>query len=589
MRIFTGIALYLLTSLAIAADLNGYEAKYECRSGNTNCNVDVASLGQRMCDQIIATGTPWSSINWSNNTICIEAGNHTGKGTLIIPNTPGSASNYKVLRYYRTSDNNDDPWNQGGNQAIISALQISASDFWLIHRLTFSTRSDNVTSILFENDVTNTIISRVLIEGSNGTVDVCRHGTNTVGGGSDRITIQNSVVRNLLRCTTGSPVGVSFESGTNNRIVNNEIYNWSEHEVQIGNNSEPLMPGTIVENNDIYKNSAIYNVSGDSCGGWLISLKAYSTVGSSPVQVLHNRLYGVRPQASSCGTPDSGHAIGANAGNGLNHEFNLIQDNIFIDNFQGVGYFNFILRRESIVGNIFYDTGPRGSLSYSHVVSLYSASDIEIYLNTIVLARRGTGDGVLGEWSTGHTGFDIRCNVFLDSDQSSSIVPASSSIMDYNVFYATPVISFNGTGTNLSRSFVDRSNSTFYAANTILRVGAISSCSSNEEACYIYKVTVAGTSASIKPAYPISLGGIVNDGTMQAIAIRGPYSFYRKLRTAPAQFSIPYATVHSQAPEIGMCPTIGEANAVGSRVGIGVNDDIVPNGIFQFDLSGRAR
>lgn len=61
-------------------------------------DVDVEVLGQRRCDQTIAPCMPWRSIDWNNNTICIAAGEHTGKGTLVIPSeASGTAANYKVL------------------------------------------------------------------------------------------------------------------------------------------------------------------------------------------------------------------------------------------------------------------------------------------------------------------------------------------------------------------------------------------------------------------------------------------------------------------------------------------------------------
>ena len=77
---------------SFAADLNGYTAQYECRAGGAHCDVDVVSLSQRECDQKISASTAWSSINWSSNTICIEAGDHTSKGTLTIPSSASGCS-----------------------------------------------------------------------------------------------------------------------------------------------------------------------------------------------------------------------------------------------------------------------------------------------------------------------------------------------------------------------------------------------------------------------------------------------------------------------------------------------------------------
>src|ERR1051325_8336375 len=106
-------ALSIYAVNAPAADRNGYTAQYECRAGGPHCDVDVAGLSQQGCDQIIGSSTPWSAIDWANNTICIAAGDHTGKGILDIPgNANGTPGRYKVLRYFSNADTGDVPWRQ---------------------------------------------------------------------------------------------------------------------------------------------------------------------------------------------------------------------------------------------------------------------------------------------------------------------------------------------------------------------------------------------------------------------------------------------------------------------------------------------
>jgi len=84
---------------------------------------------------------------------------------------------------------------------------------------------------------------------------------------------------------------------------------------------------------------------------------------------------------------------------------------------------------------------------------------------------------------------------------------------------------------------------------------------------------VAGTSASSYGGYTTTLGGTTTDGTMTVRAIRGPYSFYRKLRTEAELVYIPYAKVHTSASEYNYCTATSMGSALGSRTGIGINDD----------------
>ncbi|MEK7382711.1 MAG: hypothetical protein AAB262_05430 [Elusimicrobiota bacterium] len=100
---------------------------------------------------------------------------------------------------------------------------------------------------------------------------------------------------------------------------------------------------------------------------------------------------------------------------------------------------------------------------------------------------------------------------------------------------------------------------TDWSAINWLRTGAASTCTAaTSTGCFLYRVTVAGTSAGSPPSYATTLGGTTTDGTMVVQAIRGPYAFKRKLRTVAGGETgvIPYAQAHSSAPENNFCPGI---------------------------------
>src|SRR3990167_1982438 len=132
--------LLLFSSNVFAADLNGYTALYECKAGGANCNVDVVTYTIAACAQTITTADSAATINTKLNTgsspICLTNGDYTGKGTLTL-SANGTSGARRVLRYTRSGDDDDEPWNQSGaNQAQVSKLDITG-DFWIVHRVTW--------------------------------------------------------------------------------------------------------------------------------------------------------------------------------------------------------------------------------------------------------------------------------------------------------------------------------------------------------------------------------------------------------------------------------------------------------------------
>jgi len=254
MRFHISILVVLISTfptLVSAADANGYTAQYECRSGGPDCNVDVAGLTQQACQQTITTSdsasTISSKINGGSQFICVQPGDYTGIGTISIT-ASGSSGARKVLRYYRPGDSDDQPWNQtsSGNQAKMSEIELTGN-YWIVHRLTLPSNTHSGLARFYVTGPNN-ILNRILVEGPGGT-DACQSGVNFQASGN---VLQNSVVRDARRCTTGSPVAVSLENGDNLRVINNEISNWCEHQIQVGQNNIPSSAGTVVENNDLY-------------------------------------------------------------------------------------------------------------------------------------------------------------------------------------------------------------------------------------------------------------------------------------------------------------------------------------------------
>jgi len=563
---------------SLAADANGYTAQYECRAGGPSCNVDVLALGNRTCDQIISTSTPWSSINWSNSTICLEAGDHTSKGTLTLANS-GTSGTYKVLRYTRTSDNNDEPWNQGANQAKIYKLDTNGYDYWIVHRLTFNNNfAAGQSGVKAQGgsggaSSDNIIFNRLLIE---------KTGSSALGflSSGTGLTLQNSVVRTTKTPSNGSEFQcVDITSSYGARVVNNELYDCNKG-VMAGDGAANNAPYPIIENNDIYLSEAgrsdcagNYTTSGN-CGVMeaVISLKGAGT-SSNTAKIIHNRLWGCRWADGNLIQSGDCPAISiSNKGGGNGADYTLVQNNIIVDMELGIWNYYGGPDHNSYIGNLIYNIrkltqqgeGAWGFRYRGYNGGIYagkSFSNAEFYLNTVV--------GAVDSWFSISNGSnnEMLCNVAIDSGAKEG-TDGTGVTFDYNVYYGT---THSGETNKLDKTMTTRANSQSYILNQIIRTAPASSCvNGTESACFLYKVTKAGTTFSSSTPYCTTFGCSQTDGTAVLQAIRGPYIFKRKLRTVLGgeSYAIPYARAHSSAQE----PTCPLDVALQSGYDIGINN-----------------
>ncbi len=560
-------------------DANCYCSLYECKAGNPRCDVDVAGLAALACEQIITTSTAptndWSAIDWANRVICIEAGDHTGRGTLTLGSS-GTADTRKVLRYVRSGDSDDQPWQQSAvNQALLAVLHVHG-DFWVIHRLKVSSAQDElVVAGDGSGNGNDNIFSRVWVEN--------REGWNVVfAGGSQRSTLQGSLMKSLGPLGVGDhPCVVADYAAKHNRVVSNEMHNCSDG-VLLQLASQEDFAGTVIENNDIYLTSAYYSdgsgnltPSGDyACAENGIDMKGGGT-SSDPVRVVHNRIWGQRVTDGTCADGSYGESIVFHTFSGGFTDYGLVHDNILFDGTQAITTPNFTPSRWSIAGNLIYDMKGVSSGTYAIDVS---ADTTDVYLNTLIATNRSTAHhlsrGWVAWWSSGG---DLRCNVVIDGGESQDGAQSGAE-EGANVYY--------GTSGNLdepsaiSTPMSTRAGSTGYGAGAVVRATTdpVTQCAAPDDAdCFLYAAAVGGTSGGSAPTWCTAPGCTVTDGSVTWQAIRGPYCFYRKLRTAPEQVCIPYATVHESAPEYGFCRAENMGGVpLGSRPGIGINDEVAP-------------
>jgi hypothetical protein len=410
-------------------------------------------------------------------------------------------------------------------------------------------------------DVTNVIFNRILIEGS----DYLYYGYSQDGssGSIDWITVQNSVLRGWYgNGTSGEVVGLDIGTGSNMHAVNNEIYDVAAHQIQVGHNGGPTLSGVVIENNDLYYSPAAQTTGGTKVKGEnTLSFKA-SGASNSPALIINNRIWGNRvTDFAFCCNGSTGPAVAFGAGGYIDSNWILFKNNIVFDSQQGIEWTHWYApgsgNNVSVIGNIFYQIRNYSSTDWSAVwwASAGGVNTSEHYLNTIIDSLRY----VDGPFNTNN---DFRCNVGIKAG-SATASNGSGTQWGNNVYYATQD---SGESNLISNSINQRSNSTTYISGQILEP----SIKNN----FLYKVIVAGSTASSSTTPCTSLGCTYTDGSVTLLAVRGPYTFHRKLRTNPEAFTIPYARVYADlnnsnlsAPEAKACPS-----TYASRSGIGIGN-----------------
>jgi hypothetical protein len=376
---------------------------------------------------------------------------------------------------------------------------------------------------------------------------------------------------------------VDIDRADNTHIVNNELI---DSVGGIGTEDNTCSTNaSVYENNDIYKRPELFtNCSGtftpdnpdSACiaGESLIHFKCGPAPGTSnTTKVIHNRLWNQRK------TDQNVSSLGGTAGQMVSISTDsdqpasniLFQNNILTDGQHGFVVVRPGHQKVSFVGNLLYRIKKYHPDISSYAFNLnYQINTSEIYLNTVVSSDEFWG-------RTSNVGSDWRCNVFLDAGNVDGSTAGSGTQFDNNVFYGTS--SFTTGSKNVNKSLTTRANSKAYTLNQIVRTSSTPTTAcvrGTESACFLYKVIQPGTSSSSAPSYCTTLGCTVTDGGMTVQAIRGPYTYRRKLRTVPGgeTVAIPYVrpyvdpnNLQSSTPEAYACPS----NYAG-RLGIGVND-----------------
>ncbi len=396
------------------------------------------SLGEiPACDVTFTTADSLDRINNELNgsdadrTFCFAPGNYTGKGTIQLK-ANGSQNSKRWVRLAGSGTTHPvrlDP----AQRATLKALAVTG-DWWVVHRLAFDSNYSTSVQSGFESSAQDVVVDRALFERGG------RVSAMVKVSGAQRITIQNSVLRNTRKVPKEDLACISFGNTSRDvQIVRNEIYNCAGDSVIVNKNA--AAPGLLIEDNDLYLTSAYYSGSDRACAENAIDLKG-GGLETNPVVITGNRIWGFRKSDTSCATTgSSGEAINIHEDGTSNTDWVLVHNNVIMDSPRGVSCPTGGSDNVSIIGNLFYNIHS----SYgSYAIDLLKFNRAEVYFNTVVNAQ--------DYWlQLGGTNLDVRCNVVVNGRRETGS-KGSNTTVGYNAFYNTQPFHTEGSGTNVVHS-----------------------------------------------------------------------------------------------------------------------------------------
>jgi hypothetical protein len=463
-------------------DLNKLISNHEqpIIGSNDRCANDATchSLPQH-CDQIIQTNQSWSSIDWSNDVICLTPGDHTNKGTLnprwhkkgsgkhwIIPSTWAGTRSAESLKH--PSQEND------RNQTIVK--RIALYDDFNVNIAGLTLRPADTTAALIslvkgqkERDGSAACANMFL---SHVYIDASEMGTSKQKGGNAAITIDTSCSMIQWVYMVGPQPrynydgdGIRYGARTkSHRLIRSELVDFNHAILTGGNNNNvnARLSDVIVADNDIYRSGKyflkadtsltcnggkrcrsgqridmrVFNSNGEAgAGESLIATKDGSNDPKKPMIFERNRIWGMRSMRENVGGTNAGFTgkdkkelVTACAVTFNQRTRNtIIRDNIIFDSTCGIGTPNATATKDGmqtiiVTRNIIDNSENLNDEGYPPAaLSISNAREWAIYRNLII----GPG-GERWRWVHDHGRrirgnsniADIQCNTIVDGRAS---------------------------------------------------------------------------------------------------------------------------------------------------------------------------
>lgn len=374
----------------------------------------------------------------------------------------GTATQKRIIRYYDPTA--ADPYHpphpviladQKGKEVIVESIRLIGASHWVFHGLTIRGRGNAKKGLVGGHT------SQIGFGADHNIVNFCLF-EEFLGVGAMRIfqanynCIQNCVIRNPaegLGVDMGG-VGVSAyhnEIARGNRIVNNEMINLTDGVGLIRNvNREGILeksqmgevPGTIIENNDIYLDPSRYTYkNGEEWGcaenGLDFKEGTTSTDPKDRILVLNNRIWGFRFTDQTCGGSGS---VGAGIVVHRNAKNYIIKGNIIFDVPQGISisgpnkkkYPDELAENIALLNNLFFDIKNTHPDNFNSGLALRLTANVDVYYNTIKSARQLV-------YLKGNKAINrFQCNTFIDIEESTPYEENRKSFSSLNAWYGYP-------------------------------------------------------------------------------------------------------------------------------------------------------
>jgi hypothetical protein len=501
------IVLLLILCFSIsnisATNINGYAPQYEfiytLPSKYSGCNNGITGNGVK----VIKLNTDWLDINNSDYSLfCVMPNDYSNVGNVIIRSS-GKPSGYKYIVLYNGSSivNTHPAKLVSEKKAIVRMLTFDSAGYWVINNLTIEDApwGSNIRLINSSNDI---ILNKLLVQ---NTAQNGGNGIQIKGSRTSNIVIQNSVIRKSSITPGYDSVGINIEApGTEGiRIINNEIYNFASHAIQLdsGVNGNST-PGAIIENNDLYISPDLYTdgngnftVNGSyAAAEELMWFKNGGTI-SKPIILLNNRMWGTRrtDKNTCCAGGSRGSLTGA--GHNQLREIKYIKwiNNIMFNAGGGLNTSHQGVSHLSFIGNIFYDINYAvcdsvkvgGNKTGDQCIDKKEANpailsgvgdNIEFYLNAVVNSKFALQD------NSSMTNMDVRCNYYVNTggtwNWGAGWDTIASNTTDNNAFFNSIPFNFNGESDIVYKNMSDSKTQEFCFYKKLL-TGAEKTCIPN--------------------------------------------------------------------------------------------------------------
>ncbi|MEP4669153.1 MAG: Ig-like domain-containing protein, partial [Cyclobacteriaceae bacterium] len=398
-----------------------------------------------------------SQLNDENKRIFfIKPGDYSGYGRVTLRES-GTAQAPKWMIYYDPANPNDNthPVDMASNKlATFGRINIEAP-YWNIHRIRAigdNTRSPNITAA-----DTHIVIDNCLFErggGGAGQVALGRKESNYPS--ADYGVVQFCVIRNTQISPGDDNHGLKLTKAKYNRIIHNEFYNSAGDNIQFG--PDQPFEGTVVYDNDFYIDPSMHylNVSEVPHENSIDFKNGGGSAAGDHILIKGNRFRNMSHTPG--GTSANNHIQGAIdfSEKGQYKSYILIEENVFFDcrlsicSVGGDRTSHITIRK-----NLIYKSErhaiylPKINLELNH----------DIYLNTIIDVL---DDGVKQRWmETRIEDSRIEGNLVIDGGGVLSDAP-SGTISNYNAYYNTSELSFEGNNSNHYTADSEQTDYVFY-------------------------------------------------------------------------------------------------------------------------------